>query len=72
MTADRNDTTQLVLQKLLDEHGLAHDTRLYREAERNSLTPTDTPGVYRLPANAKPSESVVDVYGRDIWSRPRR
>lgn len=64
MTASRNDTTQLVLQKLLDEHGLAHDTRLYREAERKSLTPTDTPGVYRLPANAKPSESVVDVYGQ--------
>ena len=31
---------------------------------RDALTPTDTPGVYRLAANASPSESVVDVYGQ--------
>ena len=30
---------------------------------RESLIPTDAPGVYRLAANAAPSESVVDVYG---------
>lgn len=36
---------------------------MYREAERASLTPAETPGAYRLAANARPSESVVDIYG---------
>ncbi len=58
----RDAAIQTVLDNLLEEHGLAGDTRLYREAERTLLTPTDTHGVYRLPANAKPSEAVVDVY----------
>jgi hypothetical protein len=40
------------------------ETPLYREAMRDALTPTGTPGLYRLQANATPSESVVDVYGQ--------
>ena len=64
MTVQRDFTTQAVLDRLLEEHGLGGDRRLYREAMRESLSPTDAPGVYRLPANAKPSEAVVDVYGQ--------
>src|SRR3954447_10962031 len=56
--------TNTILEKLLEEYGLARDTRLYREATPDTLTPTATPGVFRLRANAKPSESVVDVYGQ--------
>jgi len=64
MTAQPEGSTQSVLAKLLEEHGLAGDRKLYREAMREALRPTDQPGVYRLPANAHPSESVVDVYGQ--------
>jgi len=63
MAASRDGTTQAALDRILREYSLAGDTRLYREAMRESLTPTGTPGVYRLAANATPSESVVDVYG---------
>jgi hypothetical protein len=63
MPASRDGTTQAALDRLLKEYALGGDTRLYREAMRESLTPTDAPGVYRLAANASPSESVVDVYG---------
>lgn len=55
---------QKVLSSLLDEHRLGGDRRLYREATRASLTPTDTPGLYRLSANRTPSEAVIDVYGQ--------
>ena len=64
MNVRHDGATQAVLDKLLAEYGLAPDTRLYRETVRDSLTPTETPGVYRLPANVKPSEAVVDVYGQ--------
>jgi hypothetical protein len=64
MTADRDGATQAALDKLLEEHGLAADTRLYREATPDALIPTDTPGVFRLRANTAPSESVIDVYGQ--------
>ena len=64
MTADRDGATQAALDKLLEEYGLAADTRLYREATPEALVPTDTPGVFRLRANASPSEAVVDVYGQ--------
>ena len=64
MTADRQDANRTTLEKLLEEHGLGGDTRLYREATPESLSPTGTPGVFRLRANAAPSESVVDVYGQ--------
>jgi hypothetical protein len=63
MTAQHDGHTQAALDRLLKEHSLGYDTRLYREAMRESLTPTGEPGVYRLSANASPSESVVDVYG---------
>ena len=61
---DRDGATQAALHKLLEEYGLAADTRLYREATPDALLPTDTPGVFRLKANATPGESVIDVYGQ--------
>jgi len=63
MPASPDGATKAALDKLLKEYSLAGDTRLYREAMRDALTPTGAPGVYRLHANAAPSESVVDVYG---------
>jgi hypothetical protein len=59
-----NDGAQGALEKFLAENGLSADTVLYREAVRDALIPTDTERVYRLAANAAPSESVVDVYGQ--------
>ena len=64
MPVPRDGATQAALDKLLEEHRLAGDTVLYREASRAALTPTDMPGVFRLPANSTPSEAVVDVYGQ--------
>jgi hypothetical protein len=64
MALPRDAAAQAALDKVLLENGFAGDTRLYREAARESLIPTGTPGVYRLPANATPSEAVVDVYGQ--------
>src|SRR5688500_13251742 len=64
MPVHHEGSIQSVLDKLLEEHGLTPDTQLYREAEREVLTPTGKPGVYGIPANAKPSETVVDVYGQ--------
>jgi len=62
--ADQHDgATQAALTRLLEENGLAGDVRLYREAVRDSLSPTEEPGVYMLAANPRPSESVIDVYG---------
>lgn len=63
MTIPRDEATQSTLSKLLEEHGLTGESRLFREAERRSLSSTDTPGSYRLAANVTPSESVIDVYG---------
>src|SRR3954451_21723565 len=63
MTPPRDEAIQAALDRLLKDHSLDADTRLYREAMRESLAPTDAPGVYRLAANAAPSESVVDIYG---------
>jgi hypothetical protein len=59
-----DETTRNTLQKLMAEHRLFAETSLYREAMRDSLTPTGSPGVFRLQANEKPSETVVDVYGQ--------
>ena len=64
MTPPRDPATQAVLDKLLQENHLAGDTRLYREAMRDALTPTGAPGVYRLFANPNPSEAIIDVYGQ--------
>lgn len=63
MTVQRDEATQAVLSRLLEEHKLGGDTRLYREVARKTLTSTVTPGLFRLAANANPSESVVDPYG---------
>ena len=64
MPAERDQSTQQVLDRLLQEHRLFGDTALYREAMRDALVPTGTPGVFQLKANPAPSESVVDVYGQ--------
>ena len=64
MTAQRDESTTKVLEKLLDENRLFAGTPLYREAMRETLTPTGTPGVFTLKANPTPAESVVDVYGQ--------
>lgn len=64
MPAQRDESTQQALEKLLAENRLFAETPLYREAMRDSLTPTGTPGVFLLQANATPSESIVDVYGQ--------
>ena len=64
MPVHHEGSIQSVLDKLLEDHGLTPDTQLYREAERETLAPTGKPGVYRIPANARPSETVVDVYGQ--------
>jgi hypothetical protein len=64
MTAQRDESTQKALEKLLAEHRLLAETPLYREAMRHDLEPTGQPGVFRLSANPGPSESVVDVYGQ--------
>ncbi len=63
MTANRDAATQTALDNLLAEYGFTPETQLYREALRQALTPTDSPGVYRLAANPSPGETVVDVYG---------
>ena len=63
MSTPLDEATQSILARLLEEHGLTEETRLFREAERASLTPTGTSGRYRLAANVHPSESVIDVYG---------
>lgn len=63
MAAEHDEATKKALDKLLLEHRLFSETPLYREAMRDALSPTGTPGVFRLQANPSPSESVVDVYG---------
>jgi hypothetical protein len=64
MSAHHDQPTQQKLKLLLEEHRLFAETPLFREAMRDALTPTDTPGVFRLQANSNPSESVIDVYGQ--------
>jgi hypothetical protein len=64
MPAPHDGATQAALDKLLEQYGLARDTRLYREAMRDALSPSGAPGAYRLAANASPGESVIDVYGQ--------
>lgn len=63
MANPRDEATQAILSRLLEEHSLTPESRLYREAERTSLTSTGSDGAYRLAANPRPSESVIDVYG---------
>jgi hypothetical protein len=63
MPAQTDEAKQSVMRALLEENGLTTASRLYRETENASLAATDRDGVYRLDANAQPSESVVDIYG---------
>ena len=58
----RDQAAQSILSKLLEEHGLTEESRFFREAERKSLASTESSGVYRLAANASPSESIIDIY----------
>ena len=58
----RDQAAQSILSKLLEEHGLTEESRLFREAERKSLASTESSGVYRLTANASPGESIIDIY----------
>ncbi len=63
MPVSRAPATQAILDELCRINGLAAETLLYRETLRDALVPADTPGAYRLAANAHPAETVVDVYG---------
>jgi hypothetical protein len=63
MATPRDAAAEGVLTRLLEEHGLGRDRSLYREVMREQLDQTATPGVFRLAANPRPSESVTDVYG---------
>ena len=63
MTAQSPDRPP-ALDRLLEEHGLRGDTRLYREAMREALIPAGAAGVYRLSANPRPGEAVIDVYAQ--------
>ena len=64
MSGTRDESTKQKLKLLLEEHRLFAETPLYREAMRDTLASTGTPGVFRLQANPNPSESVIDVYGQ--------
>jgi hypothetical protein len=59
----RDEATQAILSRLLQESGLTPESTLYREVERATLAPGSARGSYRLAANPAPSESVVDIYG---------
>jgi hypothetical protein len=53
-----------VLERILAESGLNAETRLYRETLKKTLTPAGGSGVFTLEANARPTESVIDIYGQ--------
>jgi hypothetical protein len=59
----RNPSTQAALDKLLQEHGLTGDTRLYGDVARDALVATNLPDVFTLVANPEADVTVVDVYG---------
>lgn len=65
MSNQRQDTQRSALDKLMQESGLTGETLLYRQTLAEFLSPTDEPGVFRVSANADPTEAVVDVYGED-------
>jgi len=64
MTVPADPATRAALDRLLADNALTPATRLYREVLMETLTPTDAPGLFRVAANAAPSESVIDVYGQ--------
>ena len=57
-----SDQIRATLERLLADHGLTENSRLYRSALPEHLTPTDDPQVQRLSANPDPSEAVIDEY----------
>lgn len=64
MTSPHDATSRAVLDQLLVDNGLTPDTLLYREVQLETLTPAGAAGLFRLSANAAPSESVLDIYGQ--------
>ena len=63
MVMTENDMPAALIQ-LLTDNGMTRDSSVFREVLFSTLMPSETPGVFRLAANAHPSESVVDVYGQ--------
>lgn len=63
MSDAHDPATQAKLDELCRINGLAPDTLLYREAVRSALEPTATAGRFRLAANPRSPDTVVDVYG---------
>ena len=57
-----SDQIQATLERLLADHGLTADSRLYRSTMPEHLAPTDDPEVRTLSANPDPSEAVIDAY----------
>jgi hypothetical protein len=51
------------LDRLLADRQLTDDSLLYREVPFSALTPAGASGLFRIQANATPSEAVVDLYG---------
>jgi hypothetical protein len=62
MTAHDDAHAQTALEELMRENGFTEETRFYRETLPEFLSPTDSPGVFRISANPEPSESVIDLY----------
>ncbi len=62
MSSKRTAAQQAILDDLLAEAGLDRETFLFRDALRDDVDSTDTPGVHRLEANPVPAERVSDVY----------
>jgi hypothetical protein len=63
MPTPRDPNTQATLDRLLEISGLTPDSYLYRDVMRGSLEATDRPGIFRLQANPRSDDTVVDVYG---------
>jgi hypothetical protein len=51
------------LDRLLADRQLTAESLLYREVPFSALTPTDTPGVFRIAATDASTDTVVDIYG---------
>lgn len=63
--SDHSPATNIALEDLIQKNDFSGETRLYRQSLSEFLEPTDQPGVFRVSANADPSEAVVDNYGED-------
>jgi hypothetical protein len=69
MTVTGDGGTNIVLEKLLEEHGLARDTRLYREATPDTLIPTPTPVCSDFARTAPRASRWSTCMGRGISSK---